>query len=91
MVESGLNCLGLRIEYVDWMMYSLIQVYVYKKRDFIMMIIEIDEFIVEDKCKVILILFYKILKNFWYQNCVLFLKLDYQICFRGQIEIGFLE
>lgn len=31
-----------------------------------MMIIEIDEFIVEDKCKVILILFYKILKNFWY-------------------------
>lgn len=49
MVESGLNFLGLRIEYVDWMMYSLIQVYVYKKSDFIMMIIEIDEFIVEDK------------------------------------------
>lgn len=65
-MESGFNLLGLRTEHVDWMTYSSTQVHVYKKRNFTTMITEIDELIVEDKCKVILTLFDKTLKNSWY-------------------------
>lgn len=65
-MESGLNLLGLRTEHVDWMTYSSTQVHVYKKRDFTTIITKIDELIVEDKCKVILTLFDKTLKNSWY-------------------------
>lgn len=65
-MESGFNLLGLRTEHVDWMTYSSTQVHVYKKRDFTTIITKIDELIVEDKCKVILTLFDKTLKNSWY-------------------------
>lgn len=65
-MKSGLNRLGLRTEHVDWMTYSSTQVHVYKKRNFTTMITEIDELIVEDKCKVILTPFHKTLKNSWY-------------------------
>lgn len=65
-MESGFNLLGLRTEHVDWMTYSSTQVHVYKKRDFTTIITKIDELIVEDKCKVILTLFHKTLKNSWY-------------------------
>lgn len=65
-MESGFNLLGLRTEHVDWMTYSSTQVHVYKKRDFTTIITKIDELIVEDKCRVILTLFDKTLKNSWY-------------------------
>lgn len=58
--------MGERIEPVDWMAYSSTQVHVYKKRDFTTIITEIDELIVKDKCKVILTVFDKTLKNSWY-------------------------